>query len=128
MENQVLFCAAVRDLAALYTDNEASEETAAAIEKHLLTCSECRRYYKDYRRSGAARSFAAVGGAEEAAATPEGYALLAQRLRRRTALARSLFILAAIVAGAVGFIVAKLPWDSRKTDKKIAKLRQRCKF
>ena len=46
MPEQTLCCAVVRDLAALYTDGQASPETAAAVRRHLLGCADCRRYYR----------------------------------------------------------------------------------
>ncbi len=112
MEN-TLFCAAVRDLAALYTDGQTSPETTDAIRAHLDGCAACRRYYKDYRRSGAAQQHTAP--ATPAAPAPaDGYASLASRMRRRNTLAGVLYALSVLVAAMAGFLYATRPRDDRR--------------
>ena len=43
-------CESVMDLVALYQDGLASAVTKSNVAAHLRTCSDCRRYYKQYRR------------------------------------------------------------------------------
>ncbi len=113
MQEQPLCCAVVRDLAALYTDGQASPETAAAVKSHLAGCAECHRYYKDFRRSTASLRDAAHCAAPPCAADGEvtapadGYAHLARRLRRRSALERGLYALCMALLAAAGFVAAR---------------------
>ena len=105
MDENTLSCAVVQDLAALYTDGEASTATAAAVEAHLSTCRDCRDYYKKYKQSGVNRTSAA---AETAAPAADGYARIARRLRRRSALEKGGFVLGALLLAAFAFAAAML--------------------
>jgi predicted anti-sigma-YlaC factor YlaD len=112
MDEMMLECAVVRDLAALYTDGEASETTAAAVAAHLKNCKTCRDYYKEYTKSSACTGKLPV---QDALSTPtaESYARLAQRLRRHERLEKGGFALGGFVLGALalaafGFAAAAL--------------------
>ena len=112
MDEMKLDCAVVQDLAALYTDGETSETTAAAVAAHLKNCKTCREYYKAYTKSSACTG---KNPAEDALSTPtaESYARLAKRLRRHERLERGGFALGGFVLGALalaafGFLTAML--------------------
>jgi len=40
-------CNVVKDLLPLYIDGMTSKESAAEVEKHLKTCSSCKKYYRE---------------------------------------------------------------------------------
>ncbi|MDE6731123.1 MAG: zf-HC2 domain-containing protein [Oscillospiraceae bacterium] len=42
-------CNFAKDLAELYHENLVSPETADAIRSHLKTCTDCRKYYREFR-------------------------------------------------------------------------------
>lgn len=42
-------CDMAMDLAGLYQDGLASEDSARAVEQHLKECPACRRYYRKFR-------------------------------------------------------------------------------
>ena len=112
MDEMKLTCAVVQDLAALYTDGEASEETAAAVAAHLKNCKTCRAYYKAYTKSSVCTE---KEPAQDALSTPtaESYARLAKRLRRHERLERGGFALGGFILGALalaafGFLTAAL--------------------
>lgn len=42
-------CDVVRDLLPLYADDSCSKETKEDIAIHLITCKECREYYKEIK-------------------------------------------------------------------------------
>ena len=112
MDEMMLECAVVQDLAALYTDGEASETTAAAVAAHLKNCKNCREYYKAYTQSSAGTGKLP---AQDALNTPtaESYARLARRLRRHERLEKGGFALGGFVLGALalaafGFAAAAL--------------------
>ena len=44
-----LECNIIKDLAGVYTDGAASEETSAEVSAHLAECPECRKFYKIYK-------------------------------------------------------------------------------
>lgn len=41
-------CDVVMDLVGLYKDGLASKESKAAVDEHLKSCPDCRKYYKMY--------------------------------------------------------------------------------
>ncbi|MBQ8611589.1 MAG: zf-HC2 domain-containing protein [Oscillospiraceae bacterium] len=113
MDEIILDCAVVQDLAALYTDGGASEATAAAVSSHLKSCTVCREYYKKYMRSGANRRAAPTTEGPDTAPAADGWASLARRLRRRSALETGGamlggFVLGALALAAFGFGAAAL--------------------
>ncbi len=107
MDEKIMDCAVVQDLAALYVDGGARAATAALVEEHLHACPACREHYKKYRRSGANRRVTPQPAAMDAA-PGDGYARLARRLRRRSALERSGFVLGALALAVAGFAAARL--------------------
>lgn len=112
MEEMNLNCAVVQDLAALYTDGEASETTADAVAAHLKNCKICREYYKEYAKSGAGTGKTPPPDALNTP-TAESYARLARRLRRHERLEKGGFALGGFVLGALalaafGFFAAAL--------------------
>lgn len=109
MPEQTLCCAVVRDLAALYTDGQASPETAAAVRRHLLGCADCRRYYRTCRCScRCSRPGVEAVAAPAPAAPADGYARLARRLRRRSAWERALYALGCALLAIGSFVAARL--------------------
>ncbi|MDE6088868.1 MAG: zf-HC2 domain-containing protein [Oscillospiraceae bacterium] len=42
-------CNFAKDLAELYHENLVSPETADAIRSHLKTCTQCRKYYREFQ-------------------------------------------------------------------------------
>lgn len=109
MPEQTLCCAVVRDLAALYTDGQASPETAAAVRRHLLGCADCRRYYRSCSCScRCCRPGVGAVAAPAPAAPADGYARLARRLRRRSAWERALYALGCALLAIGSFVAARL--------------------
>lgn len=108
MENTLLSCEVVRDLAALVTDGGACAATQQAVQAHLAGCAECRRYYKQYEKSVGEPARPADGsGAGEAPDGGQGYAKLARRLHRRSLFLRGIYAAAAVLIAFFSFLAAR---------------------
>ncbi len=93
-------CEIVRDLLPLYADDSASKETREQIGIHLITCKECRDYYKEIKSYH--EDF------DTAKAIPESdkeFGEVMNRLRRRKIIRRSLFTTAIIASVAVNAVI-----------------------
>lgn len=44
-----LDCNVIMDLVSLYHDKEVSFVTKLEVDKHMKTCKNCQKYYKDYK-------------------------------------------------------------------------------
>lgn len=71
-------CGVIRDLIPLYLDDALSEGSRALIDDHLRECESCRRFLDVSRRVRKSAS-------ERVPHRPQGYAALADRLKKRRA-------------------------------------------
>ncbi len=93
-------CDIVRDLLPLYADDSVSKETREQIGLHLITCKECRDYYKEIKSYHEQ--------AEKEKVIPESdksFGEVMNRLRRRRIIRRSLFTTAIIASVAVNAVI-----------------------
>lgn len=114
----VLFnCEAAQDLCALYTDGTLSNGTRQAVDAHLKSCADCRRFYKAYVQSARASDAALPQqpAVQPNEAPAQGYAALARKLRRRSRLACCLYSAATLLLALFSFLAARrLEADHRK--------------
>ncbi len=113
-------CKIVRDLVELYQENIVSHESAEAIQAHLKTCEECRKYYREYDSVQQAQVAVDVPSPVEMQSAQERmYGELSRRLRRRHML-RVIGVSSAIGAGtimlAVGILLTCKGGNSRVTE------------
>jgi predicted anti-sigma-YlaC factor YlaD len=85
-------CDIVRDLLPLYADSSCSKEAREYVGIHLITCKECRDYYKEIK------SYHENCTIDEAVPdSDKHFAEVMNRLRRRKIIRRSI-VSAAIIA------------------------------
>lgn len=98
-----LSCDTVLDLVSIYKDGASSEATVKAVDEHLKTCPDCRRYYRQYdsiNRLLTRKTESPAPGSEER------YADFTAALRRRhTIETLAVYASAAVAVAAVGYAV-----------------------
>ena len=85
-------CDIVRDLLPLYADESCSKEAREYVGIHLITCKECRDYYKEIKSYHESASID-----ESIPDTDKDFGEIMNRLRRRKIIRRSV-VSAAIIA------------------------------
>ena len=87
-------CDVIRDLLPLYADGSASENTKAAVRRHLLGCAECRKFYSHQNRELHSGRAGEGGGKYH-------YLDVVKKIRRKTVIEYSVagILLAAAAAG-----------------------------
>lgn len=73
-------CNIVRDLMPLYHDSAISAQSRKYIREHLLTCPDCRRFYRELR---ADRRHSAPLSAAPSFSPDTGYASIVSRMREQ---------------------------------------------
>lgn len=94
-------CDIVRDLLPLYADNSCSKETEENIALHLITCKECRDYFKEIKSY---RPTEEASETEAVSAEDKEFAEVMNRLRRRKIIRRSVFAATIITSLAVNAV------------------------
>ena len=97
-------CDMAMDLAGLYQDGLASEDSARAVEQHLKECPACRRYYRKFRPEiSSSASQVEITGELPADPTEQEWKNLSSRVNRHRVLSR-LGTLAAVFVGFAALI------------------------
>ena len=84
-------CDVIRDLLPLYADGSASENTKAAVRRHLLGCAECRKFYSHQNRELHSGRAGEGGGKYH-------YLDVVKKIRRKTVIPRNSPVVASIRA------------------------------
>ena len=93
-------CEIVRDLLPLFADNSCSKEAKDEVALHLITCKNCRDYYKEIK------SYHEVEGDDSSIPySDRHFGEVVNRLRRRKIIRRSLVATAIIASLAINAVL-----------------------
>lgn len=92
-------CEIVRDLLPLYADESCSKLTKERVALHLVTCKECRGYYKEIKSYHDATSDEVIPPSDKQ------FGEVINRLRRNKIVRRSLVTTAIITSVAINAIL-----------------------
>ncbi len=92
-------CEIVRDLLPLYADESCSKLTKERVALHLVTCKDCRDYYKEIK------SYHEDIGDEVIPPSDKQFGEVMNRLRRRKIVRRSIVTTAIIASVAINAIL-----------------------